>query len=270
MTTDQSQSDPRTGEVYEPTGLVPLLRALCAAQAEMSPALRDRTNPHLRTRYADLTSVWEALRGPLTRHGLVATHRLLMEPEGERMTLETSLWHAASGTALSTLYPLAAVRSAGAQQLGAALTYARRYSLLMLVCGTTADEDDDDGHAASPPPRAPAPPPRAAAIAPRGAATEDTTAGAAAAPSPLADRIRGATLADLGQLASEAAAAGDAMALELTYVRSMQLASSQDELDAIGASCKAEPLFAALPKRRPDAVAAAYAARLRELREEAA
>lgn len=152
-----SAEDPRTGEVYEPTGLVPLLRALCAAQAEMAPALRDRLNPHLRTRYADLTSVWEALRGPLTRHGLVATHRLLMDGEGERMTLETSLWHAASGTALSTLYPLAAVRSAGAQQLGAALTYARRYSLLLLVCGTTADEDDDP----------PAPAPRAAALGPR-------------------------------------------------------------------------------------------------------
>lgn len=260
--------------------LAPLLRALCAAQAEMKPAVKETVNPHLRSKYANLASVWEALRGPLTRHGLVVTHTLIMSEE--QLTLTTALYHAASGQCLTTDYPLAATRSTGSQQLGAALTYARRYSLLLLVSATTDDDDDDDGHSTRQPVRAPEPR-RAPAVreaarpAPEGSTWRaDTTDELRAAMAPaVAAAARDAaqapseqptTLAELGRLAVQAAASGDAEALAEAYVRSIELASSEVELDAIGAACKAEPLFAGLPRRRPDAVGLAYSARLRALR----
>ena len=41
-----------------------LFTALSRAQGEIRPALKDRENPHLRSKYADLGSVWEACRIP--------------------------------------------------------------------------------------------------------------------------------------------------------------------------------------------------------------
>ena len=47
-----------------------LAKALAAAQAEIEGASKDKTNPHFKSRYADLASVWEACRKPLSKHGL--------------------------------------------------------------------------------------------------------------------------------------------------------------------------------------------------------
>lgn len=264
--------------------LRPLLAALVAAQAAMPAALKSTTNPHLRSKYANLASVWSAMRAPLAAAGLCVSHQLVLESD-DRMLLSTTLWHAASGGSLATLYPLAVPRGAGSQLLGAALTYARRYSLLLLVCAVTDDDDDDDGHATTPA-RAPERTHVGPRVAPVGsgwrADTADELRAAMAPPRPTVadpDRqaqafadVRGTAtptgperMAELGAIAARAAAAGDAAALERAYCDSCAIASSLAELDAIGAAAKAEPMFAQLPRRRPESVAAAYARRQREL-----
>ena len=43
-----------------------LATALSKAQAQIKGAIKDSNNPFFKTRYADLSSVWEACRGPLT------------------------------------------------------------------------------------------------------------------------------------------------------------------------------------------------------------
>jgi hypothetical protein len=116
--------------------------ALVKAQAEIKPALKDATNPHLKSKYADLASVWSAARETLGKHGLCviqAPGRL----EGNTLDLTTRLLHS-SGQWIESTITLPVVKL-DAQTCGGAITYARRYALSSML-GIVAD-DDDDGHA---------------------------------------------------------------------------------------------------------------------------
>jgi len=133
-----------------------LATAMAKAQAEIKAALKDSKNPHFKSSYADLTSVWDACRTALTKNGLSVVQ--IPNFEGDEVWLETRLLHA-SGESISGRYPLRPQQQTP-QGYGSALTYARRYSLAAMV-GVVADEDDD-GNAASQrgnyePPARPAP-----------------------------------------------------------------------------------------------------------------
>lgn len=116
--------------------------ALAKAQAVIEGAIKDRANPAFRSKYADLSAVWDAIREPLTKNGL----SLVQMPdifEGEPV-LVTRLLHE-SGEWLEGTYPLRPVKE-DPQGYGSAITYARRYAA-MAVCGVCPE--DDDGNAAS-------------------------------------------------------------------------------------------------------------------------
>jgi hypothetical protein len=114
-----------------------LATALAAAQGELKNAKINRQNPHFKNRYADLASVRDAISPALTKHGIAVTQTMKVS-EGAFM-LETTLLHK-SGQWIASDYPLPL--NAKPQELGSALTYARRYSLSSLV-NIAADEDDD-------------------------------------------------------------------------------------------------------------------------------
>jgi hypothetical protein len=129
-----------------------LAAALAKAQGEILAAKRESENPHFRSRYADLGSVWDAIRAALTKHGLsvVQSPRLLTTSEKVWfLEVETTMFHG-SGQFLSDVLavPLA---SPTAQGIGSATTYARRYALAAFA-GVAAAGDDDDANAASEPP----------------------------------------------------------------------------------------------------------------------
>lgn len=133
-----------------------LASALAKAQAAMKPALKDSTNPHFKSKYADLTSVWEACREALTKNGLSVAQ--VTEFDGDVTWIRTILMHS-SGEMLEGRYPLRPVQNTP-QGMGSCISYARRYALAAMV-GVVAD--DDDGQAASthderPPLRAVEPP----------------------------------------------------------------------------------------------------------------
>ena len=114
-----------------------LAKALAAAQAELEPAKRDATNPHFRSKYADLSACWDAVRVPLARHGLAVSQ--LPSLDGDVVRLTTMLLHT-SGEFIGSD---AAVRIAkhDAPSVGSALTYLRRYSLSAIVGLSTEDDD---------------------------------------------------------------------------------------------------------------------------------
>lgn len=114
-----------------------LSAALAKAQANMKAAAFNRVNPHFKNKYADLASVLDAIRKPLADHGLSVTQTT--EVRGESFVLVSTLRHS-TGQWIAGEYPLPI--GATPQQLGSALTYARRYSLSSLAC-IAADEDDD-------------------------------------------------------------------------------------------------------------------------------
>jgi hypothetical protein len=121
-----------------------LATAMAKAQGQIKTALKDSKNPHFKSSYADLTSVWDACREALSKNGFSVIQRTDFEAGGE-VWLETMLLHS-SGEHVSSRYPLRPAK-ADPQGYGSAITYARRYCLAAIV-GVVADEDDD-GNAAS-------------------------------------------------------------------------------------------------------------------------
>lgn len=123
-----------------------LSAALAKAQGEMKPAGMDSNNPHFRSKYASLASIWDAARGPLSRNGLAVIQALGVDDRGG-VVLTTTLAHS-SGEWVESVYPVNPVKN-DPQGLGSACTYAKRYSLSALV-GIVADEDDDGNEASRP------------------------------------------------------------------------------------------------------------------------
>ena len=96
-------------------------------------------------KYADLADVASAILPLLGAEGLA----FIAKPtfDGDRFVLAYSLQHGASGEHEDGVYPLPDPLRSTPQQIGGAITYARRYCLAS-VTGVAADEDDD-GRAAS-------------------------------------------------------------------------------------------------------------------------
>lgn len=129
------------GAMQSPT-LGKLGEALAKAQGSMGMAKKDSLNPHYKSSYADLASVWEAIREPLATNGLSILQQASTDKQG--VTVVTTLLHA-SGEFIRDRCWLP-VSKPDAHGYGSAITYARRYSLSALV-GVAAD--DDDGNAAA-------------------------------------------------------------------------------------------------------------------------
>jgi len=110
-----------------------LAAALAAAQGMMENAIMNRINPHFKSKYADLAAIFDAARKPLSANGLA-----IVQTIGDGV-LHTRLLHT-SGQWIASEHPLP--MSGRPQEIGSALTYARRYSLSALI-GIAADEDDD-------------------------------------------------------------------------------------------------------------------------------
>lgn len=119
-----------------------LAAALVKAQGEIKAALKDSTNPHFRSKYADLSSVVEAVKTPLLKHG-ISFIQGVNDAEGG-VAVETMLLHT-SGEWLSSTLRIPASKQ-DAQGYGSAITYGRRYGL-QSMCGVPAE--DDDGNAAT-------------------------------------------------------------------------------------------------------------------------
>lgn len=137
-----------------------LAKALAVAQAEMSNAAFNRTNPHFKSKYADLAGIRDTVTPALAKHGLAVIQTV--EAGEPTPVLVTRLIHADGGEIVGR-YPLP-TNYGEPQKFGSALTYARRYSLAALC--NIASEEDDDGNEASAKPandagRKAAPPPPA-------------------------------------------------------------------------------------------------------------
>lgn len=121
-----------------------LAAALAKAQAQITGASRTAANPFFKSRYADLASVWDAVRGPLTAHGLAVVQA--PSTEGARVTVTTRLIHSSGQWIEASL--AATCKDESPQAIGSAVTYLRRYGL-QAVAGVPSV--DDDGEAAQPP-----------------------------------------------------------------------------------------------------------------------
>lgn len=117
-----------------------LAEAMAKAQKEMQHATKDSNNPHFKSKYADLASVIDAVREPLSNHGLSFVQ--YGEDQDGAMFLVTRLMHT-SGEFIEGRIKLLTDKP-NMQGLGSALTYARRYGLAAMM---GIHQEDDDGNA---------------------------------------------------------------------------------------------------------------------------
>ena len=120
-----------------------LATALAKAQGELKHASKDSVNPHFRSKYADLASVWEACREALSSNGL-AVVQFPSDFTNNVMSLTTRITHSSGEWLEQTM--TAPVSKPDPQGIGSCLTYMRRYALAAVV---GVYQDDDDANSAS-------------------------------------------------------------------------------------------------------------------------
>jgi hypothetical protein len=134
-----------------------LAKALVKAQLNVGTAIKAATNPHFKSKYADLTAVSEACMDALNGEG-IAVIQGAESTDGVTITVTTMLVHT-SGEWVSASLGLKPSKS-DPQGAGSAITYGRRYGLAAIVGVTTADDDGNEA-SAPPPPRRETPRPQA-------------------------------------------------------------------------------------------------------------
>jgi hypothetical protein len=115
------------------------LQALSDLQNSITKVVKNTDNPYYKSKYADLNALFEQVKPLITDKGFV----LIQVVRGSQ--LHTELVHLKTGESISGDMDLLTAKP-DMQQLGSAITYARRYSLLALLNIETAD---DDGNTAS-------------------------------------------------------------------------------------------------------------------------
>ena len=115
-----------------------LALALAIAQGQIKGASKDSTNPHFKSRYADLASVTDAIKAAFSDNNL-AYVQVIHDVEAG-VGVETVILHK-SGQWLSNGVCVVPVAKNDAHGHGSALTYGRRYSLA--AAAGVAPEDDD-------------------------------------------------------------------------------------------------------------------------------
>ena len=120
-----------------------IAKAFVAAKREFAPALKTSTNPHFKSKYADLAGCLEAVNEALLNQGIALLQETSEDATG--VTVETVFMHESGETIRGGKLHVPASKQ-DPQGYGSALTYARRYSV-MAACGIAAE--DDDGNAAS-------------------------------------------------------------------------------------------------------------------------
>jgi hypothetical protein len=121
-----------------------LAAAMAKAQGVIKNPSKDKTNPHFKNKYADIADGLECIRPALSAHGIAFFQ--VTEVIDDGVILTTRLVHAGSGQWIEGTYPVS--KFVKHQDMGAALTYARRQALFAIV-GVHGDNEDVDGNDAT-------------------------------------------------------------------------------------------------------------------------
>lgn len=120
-----------------------LFNSFIKAQSEIKGAIKDSTNPHFRSSYANIESVIESLKEPLKKHSLAFLQPVYSE--NDRWYLKTLIIHESGQQLDCGQCEIIIQDKTNPQKFKASLTYFRR-SCLLSVFGI-ADVDDDGNEA---------------------------------------------------------------------------------------------------------------------------
>jgi hypothetical protein len=120
-----------------------LAAALSKAQADITGALKDSSNPFFKSKYADLASCWDACRKQLAANNLAVIQTTEVTEGGT--VLVTTIAHS-SGEWMRGTLPVV-TKDNGPQAQGSGITYARRYALAAIVGLAQIDDDAEAAQA---------------------------------------------------------------------------------------------------------------------------
>jgi hypothetical protein len=115
------------------------LEALADLQDSVSKITKNADNPFFKSKYTDLNAIFEEVKPKIREKGFILIQTVLNN------SLKTELIHIKTGEKLESYIDLLTVKP-DMQQLGSAITYARRYAILPLLL---IECEDDDGNLAS-------------------------------------------------------------------------------------------------------------------------
>lgn len=115
--------------------------ALVKVQSALNRAKKDSENPHFKSKYADLTAVWDACHAALQGADVAVIQGPGVDDNGNAF-VETMLLHK-SGQFIKSRAIAKPVRL-DPQAIGSATTYLRRYGLAAMV-GVVQEDDDGNG-----------------------------------------------------------------------------------------------------------------------------
>jgi hypothetical protein len=124
-----------------------LSAALNKAQKEIGAAHKGANNPFFKSKYADLGAVMEACKEPLNKNGICVLQPVTSD--GLTTFVETVLLHE-SGEWFASSLRVSCKNPDNPQEMGSAISYARRYSLQSIMF---IPAEDDDGEKATAPQR---------------------------------------------------------------------------------------------------------------------
>ena len=125
--------------------------AMAKAFAKIENAEKNKSNPHFKSKFADLGSVIDAIKPALIENGLWFSQ--VSYDLDNHAAIETVIIHS-SGEYISCGLVSVPVSKADAQGFGSALTYARRYSLSAAFGVAPEDDDANAAVVAAPKPKA--------------------------------------------------------------------------------------------------------------------
>jgi hypothetical protein len=121
--------------------------ALLLAQKEIGGAKKGATNPFFKMKYSDLGAVMEACKDAFNNHGISVIQPIEFI-DGVNV-VKTILLHE-SGEFISSTMKVSCKNPDNPQEMGSAITYAKRYALQALAF---IPSEDDDGEVATKPSR---------------------------------------------------------------------------------------------------------------------
>jgi hypothetical protein len=151
-----------------------LVAAIAKSQAQIKNPPLDSVNPHFKNRYASLGAHLDAIRGPFAANGLILSQSVENTQNGVAVT--TMIAHA-SGEWMRATVAMPLPERATAQNLGACVSYLRRYAIASIAMLTGEEDDDAEGDRKSRQ-EAPAPAPASKPTRAQAAASRDALFGA--------------------------------------------------------------------------------------------
>ena len=124
--------------IEQSSDITEIAKAMVNVQRDLEGAKKDSLNPFHKSKYADLTSVWNACREPLGKNGLSVLQTGGYDESG-RVLITTMLLHTSGQWIRDTLGM--DPKDKTPQGVGSAITYGRRYGLSAMI-GVCPEDDD--------------------------------------------------------------------------------------------------------------------------------